>query len=631
MENIETVTPEQIAKHYSSALDSVALINAGQPDGMDADEWADTVSRNKEHLEIMVAKDFWTDGRPDTIHCSHCCVSNRGPYMSTVVSKNVQIGADGTASNNFTAYQPSTPDGTLRIGNGNSGSVTDAIVLNSSGVVSFTNNPTLSAGTANGVAYLNGSKVLTSGSALTFDGSNLSTTGQVLLENNNYIGFKNTTGTYAASIFNDTSNYLNLYNSGNTGTIFYVNAAEQMRLTSTGLGIGTSSPQASAKLHVYAAGDYTDESAPFTLGSSSTGDMRLYAGVNNTNDYTYIGSVISGIAYSSLVLQPNGGNVGIGTSSPSVRLHVDGDIWMDAAGATRLKITHVGGGEAQIDNPTAALRFATGSTERARIDSSGNVVLGTSANGGQVMTTLQGYSPNSTNGSYGNLLFSANSNYTGGASRFLLTNAFNATDFAIISSVNATTTPTLDSGGAVSSGTVVFSLKAGGNAAFAGNIGIGGTTPATSGTGITFPATQSASSDANTLDDYEEGTWTPTITFNFASTGITYTTQLGRYVKIGRQVTIWVYFLLASKGSDTGPARVMGLPFTNSAGNDAEGASFIPNYWGMASSVTPGGYVQAGQSYFILINTAPATSVSTITDSNFTNTTYLYGCATYTV
>ena len=61
MENIETVTPEQIAKHYSAALDSVALINAGQPDDMDADEWADTVSRNKEHLQIMVAKDFWTD------------------------------------------------------------------------------------------------------------------------------------------------------------------------------------------------------------------------------------------------------------------------------------------------------------------------------------------------------------------------------------------------------------------------------------------------------------------------------------------------------------------------------------------------------------------------------------------
>jgi hypothetical protein len=92
------------------------------------------------------------------------------------------------------------------------------------------------------------------------------------------------------------------------------------------VGIGTSSPQASAKLHVYAAGDYTDESAPFTLGSSSTGDMRLYAGVNNTNDYTYIGSVLSGIAYGSLVLQPNGGSLLVGTTSNSrgARLRVEG-------------------------------------------------------------------------------------------------------------------------------------------------------------------------------------------------------------------------------------------------------------------------------------------------------------------
>ena len=61
MENIETVTPEQVARHYSAALDSVALINAGQPDGMDSDEWADCVARNKEHLKIMLAKDFWTN------------------------------------------------------------------------------------------------------------------------------------------------------------------------------------------------------------------------------------------------------------------------------------------------------------------------------------------------------------------------------------------------------------------------------------------------------------------------------------------------------------------------------------------------------------------------------------------
>ena len=60
MEHIETVTPEQVARHYSAALDSVALINAGQPEGMTAEDWADCVARNKEHLKIMLAKDFWT-------------------------------------------------------------------------------------------------------------------------------------------------------------------------------------------------------------------------------------------------------------------------------------------------------------------------------------------------------------------------------------------------------------------------------------------------------------------------------------------------------------------------------------------------------------------------------------------
>jgi len=54
------VTTEEIAQHYSAMLDSVNLINGGQPEGMEDDEWADCVSRNKEHLELMVAKDYWT-------------------------------------------------------------------------------------------------------------------------------------------------------------------------------------------------------------------------------------------------------------------------------------------------------------------------------------------------------------------------------------------------------------------------------------------------------------------------------------------------------------------------------------------------------------------------------------------
>ena len=56
----ETLTSEQIARHYSAAIDSVNLINAGKPAKMSDADWADCVARNKEHLNIMLAKDFWT-------------------------------------------------------------------------------------------------------------------------------------------------------------------------------------------------------------------------------------------------------------------------------------------------------------------------------------------------------------------------------------------------------------------------------------------------------------------------------------------------------------------------------------------------------------------------------------------
>jgi len=78
-----------------------------------------------------------------------------------------------------------------------------------------------------------------------------------------------------------------------------------------------------------------------------------------------------------------------------------------------------------------------------------------------------------------------------------------------------------------------------------------------SGTGITFPATQSASSNANTLDDYEEGTWTPTIT-NASS----YVMQVGRYVKIGKLVYINADIVCSFTNTGTTVQKIGGLPFT---------------------------------------------------------------------
>ena len=57
---IEQPTAEQIAKHYSAALDSVNLINGGKPEMMSDEDWADTLERNREHLRIMLAKPYWT-------------------------------------------------------------------------------------------------------------------------------------------------------------------------------------------------------------------------------------------------------------------------------------------------------------------------------------------------------------------------------------------------------------------------------------------------------------------------------------------------------------------------------------------------------------------------------------------
>ncbi len=54
------LTAEEIQRHYDAAMDSVNLINGGKPEDMSDEDWAACVERNKSHLQIMLAKDFWT-------------------------------------------------------------------------------------------------------------------------------------------------------------------------------------------------------------------------------------------------------------------------------------------------------------------------------------------------------------------------------------------------------------------------------------------------------------------------------------------------------------------------------------------------------------------------------------------
>jgi hypothetical protein len=98
---------------------------------------------------------------------------------------------------------------------------------------------------------------------------------------------------------------------------------------------------------------------------------------------------------------------------------------------------------------------------------------------------------------------------------------------------------------------------------FATTIGVGGATAAASGAGITFPATQSASSDANTLDDYEEGTFDPVLFFTGGGS-VTYTTKVGRYTKIGRTVKIDIFLQINTTSSPSGTASFF-APFSADA------------------------------------------------------------------
>jgi hypothetical protein len=111
--------------------------------------------------------------------------------------------------------------------------------------------------------------------------------------------------------------------------------------------------------------------------------------------------------------------------------------------------------------------------------------------------------------------------------------------------------------------------------AFASTIGVGGATAAASGAGITFPATVSASSDANTLDDYEEGTWTPTL--SSGGTSISYANQKGAYTKIGRLVTFQIALTLSAATPAATFITISGLPFTSSANTLGFGGALV-NY-----------------------------------------------------
>lgn len=123
------------------------------------------------------------------------------------------------------------------------------------------------------------------------------------------------------------------------------------------------------------------------------------------------------------------------------------------------------------------------------------------------------------------------------------------------------------------SGSLVFATRP----SFASTIGVGGATASASGAGISFPATVSASTDPNTLDDYEEGSWTPVVTAS-SGTITTVGTVQGFYTRIGNFVFVWGTVEVTNNGTGAGALLVAGLPFnplsTTQSGSGCVGAGY---------------------------------------------------------
>jgi hypothetical protein len=149
--------------------------------------------------------------------------------------------------------------------------------------------------------------------------------------------------------------------------------------------------------------------------------------------------------------------------------------------------------------------------------------------------------------------------------------------------------------------------------------------------GVQFPASQVVSTDVNRLDDYEEITsWTPTVTFGGAAVGVTYGSQSGQGVKIGRNVFFKGVIQLTSKGSSVGALRIAGLPIAETGDtNAAIAVGYAGNFTGLTGVLSA--IVESGTTTILIRQSSSTGNDTAVSDTDVTNTMFIYVSGWYRV
>ena len=363
--------------------------------------------------------------------------------------------------------------------------------------------------------------------------------------------------------------------------------------TTRDFGIGTASP--SARLHAYGSA----ANGSVAIVERSTGDATVTIGGNTSNTaaiHATAGTTLAfgvGASYGSannFLNITSAGNVGIGTATPQARAHVSSSTLFGA----ELKISdtsQTSGVLALGDNNTTARNVGVWRGAANSVVTGGNVL------------NLGGYT---------GIVFACSANAMGSQTERMRISAVNAQAQSQV----AIGTSSFTAGCSL---TVQESIDA-----------------SQSGQGLKLPATP-GNTDPNTLDCYADGgtansggvTWTPTLKFGGATTGITYTFQIGRYTRIGNMVFAQCHINLSSKGSATGVMTIDGLPASANLAN-MYGASGV--YTG---NVTFGGYlsviVYPGSTAVALWQSTSGAPAAQLTDANFANNSIMIFTVSYPV